>query len=65
MLLWESGNFPTRPASELREERTEMRYLPADVVDRWRAVLMSDFFGDAASPSRGTGLVCLARMCYK
>ncbi|MGH9333193.1 MAG: amidohydrolase family protein [Vicinamibacteria bacterium] len=35
MVLWESGIYATRPSSELLNERTEVRYMPKDIVDRW------------------------------
>jgi cytosine/adenosine deaminase-related metal-dependent hydrolase len=35
MVLWESGIYATRPSSDLREERTEVRYMPKDMVERW------------------------------
>ncbi|HXV61261.1 MAG TPA: amidohydrolase family protein [Vicinamibacteria bacterium] len=35
MVLWESGIFATRPSAELLEERSEVRYLPPDMVARW------------------------------
>jgi imidazolonepropionase-like amidohydrolase len=35
MVLWESGIYATRPSSALVEERTEVRYMPKDVVARW------------------------------
>jgi imidazolonepropionase-like amidohydrolase len=39
MVLWESGIYPTRPSAELLKERTEVRYMPKDTVERWvRAV---------------------------
>jgi hypothetical protein len=39
MVLWESGIYATRPSADLREERTEIRYMPKDMVERWvRAV---------------------------
>ena len=35
MVLWESGIYATRPSSELLQERSEVRYMPKDTVDRW------------------------------
>ena len=35
MVLWESGIYATRPSEDLREERTEVRYMPKDMVERW------------------------------
>ncbi len=35
MVLWESGIYATRPSAELLQERTEVRYMPKDVVERW------------------------------
>jgi imidazolonepropionase-like amidohydrolase len=35
MVLWESGIYATRPSAALLEERTEVRYMPKDVVERW------------------------------
>jgi imidazolonepropionase-like amidohydrolase len=35
MVLWESGIYATRPSAELLKERTEVRYMPKDMVDRW------------------------------
>ena len=35
MVLWESGILPTRPSSELKAERPEIRYLPEETVARW------------------------------
>jgi imidazolonepropionase-like amidohydrolase len=35
MVLWESGIYATRPSSELLAERTEVRYMPKDMVERW------------------------------
>lgn len=35
IVLWESGILPTRPAGDLKAERPEIRYMPADTVDRW------------------------------
>ena len=35
IVLWESGILPTRPSDDLRAERPEIRYLPAETVDRW------------------------------
>jgi len=35
MVLWESGIYATRPSADLREERTEVRYMPKDMVERW------------------------------
>jgi imidazolonepropionase-like amidohydrolase len=35
MVLWESGIYASRPSSELLSERTETRYMPKDVVERW------------------------------
>ncbi|HJS75424.1 MAG TPA: amidohydrolase family protein [Vicinamibacteria bacterium] len=35
MVLWESGIYATRPSSELLQERSEVRYMPRDTVDRW------------------------------
>jgi imidazolonepropionase-like amidohydrolase len=35
MVLWESGIYATRPSAELLAERTEVRYMPKDMVARW------------------------------
>jgi len=35
MVLWESGIYATRPSAELLAERTEVRYMPKDMVERW------------------------------
>lgn len=35
MVLWESGILPTRPSSELKAERPEIRYMPEETVARW------------------------------
>jgi len=35
MVLWESGIYATRPSAELLAERTEVRYMPKDIVARW------------------------------
>ena len=35
MVLWESGIYATRPSAELLRERTEVRYMPKDMVERW------------------------------
>jgi imidazolonepropionase-like amidohydrolase len=35
MVLWESGIYATRPSGELLQERTEVRYMPKDMVQRW------------------------------
>jgi imidazolonepropionase-like amidohydrolase len=35
MVLWESGIYATRPSAELLAERTEIRYMPKDTVERW------------------------------
>lgn len=35
MALWESGIYPTRPSSDLLQERTETRYMPREMVARW------------------------------
>lgn len=35
MVLWESGIYATRSSSHLLEERTEVRYMPKDMVARW------------------------------
>jgi imidazolonepropionase-like amidohydrolase len=35
MVLWERGIYATRPASELLEEQTELKYMPKDMVARW------------------------------
>lgn len=35
IVLWESGILPTRPSSELRAERPEIRYMPEETVARW------------------------------
>ena len=35
IVLWESGILPTRPSSELKAERPEIRYLPEETVARW------------------------------
>ncbi len=34
MVLWESGIYATRPSAELLQERTEVRYMPKDMVER-------------------------------
>ncbi len=39
MVLWESGIYATRPSAELLAERTEVRYMPKDMVDRWIAAV--------------------------
>lgn len=35
MVLWESGIYATRPSADLIQERTEVRYMPKDMVERW------------------------------
>ena len=35
IVLWESGILPTRPSSDLRTERPEIRYMPSETVSRW------------------------------
>ncbi len=35
MVLWESGIYATRPSADLLAERTEVRYMPKDMVERW------------------------------
>lgn len=35
IVLWESGILPTRPADDLKAERPEIRYMPAETVARW------------------------------
>jgi imidazolonepropionase-like amidohydrolase len=35
MVLWESGIYATRPSADLLQERTEVRYMPKDMVERW------------------------------
>lgn len=35
MVLWESGIYATRPSADLLKERTEVRYMPKDTVERW------------------------------
>jgi imidazolonepropionase-like amidohydrolase len=35
MVLWESGIYATRPSADLLLERTEVRYMPKDMVERW------------------------------
>lgn len=35
MVLWESGIYATRPSADLLKERTEVRYMPKDMVERW------------------------------
>ena len=35
IVLWESGILPTRPSDDLKAERPEIRYMPADTVARW------------------------------
>ncbi len=35
MVLWESGIYATRPSSELLLERSEVRYMPKNVVEEW------------------------------
>jgi len=37
MVLWETGLFPSRPASEIVAERAELRYMPAETVTAWTA----------------------------
>ena len=35
IVLWESGILPTRPSGDLKSERPEIRYMPAETVARW------------------------------
>ena len=35
IVLWESGILPTRPSDDLKAERPEIRYMPAETVARW------------------------------
>lgn len=35
MVFWESGVFPLRPSAEVVAERTELQYLPEDIVAPW------------------------------
>ena len=39
MVLWESGILPTRPAEVLLAERSEVRYMPKETVERWTAAV--------------------------
>ena len=41
IVLWESGILPTRPADELKAERPEIRYMPAETVARWTEAVES------------------------
>jgi imidazolonepropionase-like amidohydrolase len=35
MVFWESGVFPLRPSVDVLAERSELRFLPKDIVDSW------------------------------
>ena len=35
MVLWESGLFPIEPSEVLLEQRSEVQYMPKEMVERW------------------------------
>jgi imidazolonepropionase-like amidohydrolase len=39
MVLWESGIFATRPSADLLEERTEIQYMPSEMVAAWTSAV--------------------------
>jgi hypothetical protein len=59
MVLWESGIYATRPSADLLAERSEVRFMPKDTVERWvQAVderVSSDPRCSGASPSSAAG----------
>jgi imidazolonepropionase-like amidohydrolase len=59
MVLWESGIYPTRPSETLLKERTEVRYMPKEMIDRW--VEAVDTRVEETDPEAMTRLAALRR----
>ncbi len=63
MVLWESGIYATRPSETLLEERTEVAYMPQEMVERW--VEAVDTRVEAADPEAMRRIAALRRRILK